>query len=118
MRISDWSSDVCSSDLPSWRRPAPASERNRPMSVAGRIERLRLDTRRAIAKNMRVLQDQRRAAIRDGDVGEVARLQELIRALRRISRSEEHTSELQSIMRISYAVFCLQKKKTKSNTNK
>src|SRR3546814_15713557 len=53
------------------------------MSVAGRIERLRLDTRRAIAKNMRVLQDQRRAAIRDGDVGEVARLQELIRALRR-----------------------------------
>src|SRR3546814_9410165 len=123
------------------------------MSVAGRIERLRLDTRRAIAKNMRVLQDQRRAAIRDGDVGEVARLQELIRALRRqrndlsfralreledsvdlrliiddlqkatkalhdeadniktVARSEEHTSELQSLMRTSYAVFCLKKKK-------
>src|SRR3546814_2047337 len=32
------------------------------------------------------------------------------------SRSEEHTSELQSLMRISYAVFCL-KKKTKKNTN-
>src|SRR3546814_7685165 len=31
-------------------------------------------------------------------------------------RSEEHTSELQSLMRISYAVFCLKKKKTKSNT--
>src|SRR3546814_6332492 len=107
---------------------------------------------------MRVLQDQRRAAIRDGDVGEVARLQELIRALRRQrndlsfralreledsvdlrliiddlqkatkalhdeadniktvaealeKRSEEHTSELQSLMRISYAVFCLKKKK-------
>src|SRR3546814_3972683 len=30
-------------------------------------------------------------------------------------RSEEHTSELQSLMRISYAVFCLQKKKTKNN---
>src|SRR3546814_3967970 len=30
-------------------------------------------------------------------------------------RSEEHTSELQSLMRISYAVFCLKKKKTKSN---
>src|SRR3546814_6976480 len=29
-----------------------------------------------------------------------------------VSRSEEHTSELQSLMRISYAVFCLQKKKT------
>src|SRR3546814_5571414 len=37
------------------------------------------------------------------------------------SRSEEHTSELQSLMRISYAVFCLKKKKVKSNddhTNK
>src|SRR3546814_1640446 len=33
-----------------------------------------------------------------------------------VSRSEEHTSELQSLMRISYAVFCLQKKKTKSST--
>src|SRR3546814_9872316 len=31
-------------------------------------------------------------------------------------RSEEHTSELQSLMRISYAVFCLKKKKTKHNT--
>src|SRR3546814_7966491 len=32
-------------------------------------------------------------------------------------RSEEHTSELQSLMRISYAVFCLQKKKIKNNDN-
>src|SRR3546814_8885870 len=32
------------------------------------------------------------------------------------TRSEEHTSELQSLMRISYAVFCLKKKKTKKNT--
>src|SRR3546814_4447545 len=32
-------------------------------------------------------------------------------------RSEEHTSELQSLMRISYAVFCLKKKKTKNNTS-
>src|SRR3546814_9303861 len=34
---------------------------------------------------------------------------------RRTIRSEEHTSELQSLMRISYAVFCLQKKKTNNN---
>src|SRR3546814_6552210 len=34
---------------------------------------------------------------------------------RRGRRSEEHTSELQSLMRISYAVFCLKKKKTKNN---
>src|SRR3546814_8256149 len=32
-----------------------------------------------------------------------------------VSRSEEHTSELQSLMRISYAVFCLQKKKNSTN---
>src|SRR3546814_2684831 len=35
---------------------------------------------------------------------------------RRCRRSEEHTSELQSLMRISYAVFCLKKKKQKNNT--
>src|SRR3546814_10739701 len=34
------------------------------------------------------------------------------------SRSEEHTSELQSLMRISYAVFCLKKKKRKQYTNR
>src|SRR3546814_4502156 len=37
---------------------------------------------------------------------------------RRAKRSEEHTSELQSLMRISYAVFCLKKKKKDTNTNK
>src|SRR3546814_5336721 len=36
-------------------------------------------------------------------------------ALEHAFRSEEHTSELQSLMRISYAVFCLKKKKTKQN---
>lgn len=53
------------------------------MSVAGRIERLRLDARKAISKNMRVLQDQRKAAIQDGDAVEVNKLQEMIRTLRR-----------------------------------
>src|SRR3546814_7024930 len=37
---------------------------------------------------------------------------------RRQGRSEEHTSELQSLMRISYAVFCLKKKKNKDRTKK
>src|SRR3546814_4578639 len=37
---------------------------------------------------------------------------------RKPGRSEEHTSELQSLMRISYAVFCLKKKKNPSNTNR
>src|SRR3546814_7105706 len=35
----------------------------------------------------------------------------------RLTRSEEHTSELQSLMRISYAVFCLKKKKNKHSTH-
>src|SRR3546814_4695670 len=39
------------------------------------------------------------------------------RAPRSRARSEEHTSELQSLMRISYAVFCLKKKKQKKTTN-
>src|SRR3546814_5963664 len=39
----------------------------------------------------------------------------LPRKSRRWKRSEEHTSELQSLMRISYAVFCLKKKKNKKN---
>src|SRR3546814_4505932 len=38
--------------------------------------------------------------------------------LHRLERSEEHTSELQSLMRISYAVFCLKKKNTRNNTTK
>src|SRR3546814_6553874 len=39
-----------------------------------------------------------------------------LRPLRRQQRSEEHTSELQSLMRISYAVFCLKKKKKQKKT--
>src|SRR3546814_5043226 len=38
-----------------------------------------------------------------------------VRIIARLSRSEEHTSELQSLMRHSYAVFCLNKKKTTKN---
>src|SRR3546814_10709679 len=36
----------------------------------------------------------------------------------RVNRSEEHTSELQSLMRISYAVFCLKKNKSRNNTKR
>src|SRR3546814_6814968 len=46
---------------------------------------------------------------RVGELGEAARNLGL--------RSEEHTSELQSLMRISYAVFCLKKKKQQTNTS-
>src|SRR3546814_7336188 len=57
-----------------------------------------------------------------GEEVEAGRALDLVRIIdghlveKRIHRSEEHTSELQSLMRISYAVFCLKKKNTKYNT--
>src|SRR3546814_8295659 len=54
--------------------------------------------------------------LEDDDVMIVIMRQKALRARRRDIRSEEHTSELQSLMRISYAVFCL-KKKTNITTN-
>src|SRR3546814_5144775 len=50
--------------------------------------------------------------VKAGDVVKV-RVVEVDVKRKRIGRSEEHTSELQSLMRISYAVFCLKKKRTK-----
>src|SRR3546814_5867593 len=47
----------------------------------------------------------------------VAEHEEMLAALTARDRSEEHTSELQSLMRISYAVFCLKKKKHTNHTN-
>src|SRR3546814_2327119 len=51
---------------------------------------------------------------------EVCRLAQVIRHVRKLRRrrSEEHTSELQSLMRISYAVFCLKKKSIEYTTSK
>src|SRR3546814_3411850 len=105
MRISDVSSDVCSSDLPHGvRRAHLAVERFRfvelqPVPARGRVRRVR---------------HRRRRGRRGGD--DLLRLCRLPRGLDRgrgnQERSEEHTSELQSLMRISYAVFCLKKKKS------
>src|SRR3546814_4880033 len=111
MRISDWSSDVCSSDL-----PVDLSRRTRD---GGRRHLARR------ARRQLVLRDRRH---RDDVVWRVAgratsrRCVAVLAGARRhggLDRSEEHTSELQSLMRISYAVFCLKKKKTQnSNTMK
>src|SRR3546814_6832651 len=69
----------------------------------------------------------RRAARIAGDHDEVARAQRLVGELQPVlglvrhvvlGRSEEHTSELQSLMRISYAVFCLKKKKKTTQTKR
>src|SRR3546814_5728982 len=94
MRISDWSSDVCSSDL-------TPQARSRTASVPSAAPR-----RRAWRGNRREPQPPAHRDIRE-------RGPECPdRPMRRFAgRSEEHTSELQSLMRISYAVFCLKKKK-------
>src|SRR3546814_8421537 len=108
MRISDWSSDVCSSDLHHVRLLARGHELHARRAL---LRQLQVDPRRREV-------DQLAGAV-DGQVHRVL-LAELLQLLRvrafdpaRDRRSEEHTSELQSLMRISYAVFCLKKKKKK-----
>src|SRR3546814_9395342 len=120
MRISDWSSDVCSSDLEVTERSAEAKG--------------------SVLMQPATLGMIRDGGVKKGDVLSVARLAGIMGAKRTPDliplchplaltsvkveltldeersavdiRSEEHTSELQSLMRISYAVFCLKKKNT------
>src|SRR3546814_2863357 len=110
MRISDWSSDVCSSDLlygpgllscvlrqrgmdgPAWRRAADRP--GRPQSLFQGTDRKARDQCRGVPRGRvqiggRALYAQRSVA----------------------GRSEEHTYDIQSLMRISYDVFCCKKKK-------
>src|SRR3546814_4998089 len=115
MRISDWSSDVCSSDLAADRAAGMAPHafpellRHRGDDFAGKAPR----ARKALFKNIVLveqLQPEMGVLRRQADIVDTRRRREM---LRRVHRSEEHTSELQSLMRISYAVFCLKKKKKK-----
>src|SRR3546814_8926498 len=106
MRISDWSSDVCSSDLHrhsqcprcEWPHRAgigiPAA---RAVPAARRRRGLPRDRLPAVRRRQHQRCDR---GLWQGDATATP-------------RSEEHTSELQSLMRISYAVFCLKKKNTK-----
>src|SRR3546814_1099768 len=125
MRISDWSSDVCSSDLPLRHRiHAPGAEAARIAALFADAAHLRVgQVRRAVHRIDRA------AALLADVVQPVARLaaagagRVVQRRLVAVDiqfavvhgaadekcRSEEHTSELQSLMRISYAGFCLKK---------
>src|SRR3546814_4518612 len=171
MRISDWSSDVCSSDLCSasrWRACGP-SARRRPRSTCSKARTSTISkscastiaatTRRCSAKRCtarseccdggeKPLPSDPEGAVEAGDgesgwfrddvvrpraldhhagrpVGGTDRADRCNRRFHRragpvagaVDRSEEHTSELQSLMRISYAVFCLKKKKNNNNIN-
>src|SRR3546814_10735208 len=106
MRISDWSSDVCSSDLHvhicrrgslcglirdcGEGKPMRICRPHRPLTFGWLFDGLTCAGR------------QRQA---DSESKQLAHIRSL-----KLWRSEEHTSELQSLMRISYAVFCLKKK--------
>src|SRR3546814_1284875 len=131
MRISDWSSDVCSSDLIPQAGRVPVALR--PI-YERRIEQFLLD-KRFIGCGGLIVDDDMRVAVAALACLLVLREDEaLFPAMHSVllypdallvqhdepdefglvndDRSEEHTSELQSLMRISYAVFCLKKKKT------
>src|SRR3546814_2070354 len=107
MRISDWSSDVCSSDLAMMRRMLMCDVR-----VFGSILLIRFDF--IDRKNVRECSEVRKADGSQNSSRVISPSKDVIRmsmSSRKIKyRSEEHTSELQSLMRISYAVFCLKKK--------
>src|SRR3546814_1398493 len=121
MRISDWSSDVCSSDLVVYPRgvrlvflhPVRYSETaNDAAKLAGAILIRLLGTGRVADGALARLH----AASPNRSAGRVPFGVSATKCPD--SRSEEHTSELQSLMRISYAVFCLKKKKTQTYMHK
>src|SRR3546814_2695764 len=103
MRISDWSSDVCSSDLT--EIAVILAQRNvsladQPMAIIDQLAKLE-----KILPTQTVRSEEQIAYQHFSTPMNLAWLVS--------HRSEEHTSELQSLMRISYAVFCLKKKKEK-----
>src|SRR3546814_3920656 len=131
MRISDWSSDVCSSDLkgaPKNVAPRIGLGESAPAINVEKVTLVYEDGSRIVMPtepsqityyaHKTVLQDGRTLADLIGQVpfgpmelGEGrSETLKLNPAQRMKPRSEEHTSELQSLMRTSYAVFCLKKK--------
>src|SRR3546814_3982700 len=138
MRISDWSSDVCSSD-----RAAGDGEHRRldlvypvaalkphTLSLTGKVHTKSAEPepewRNGITRAVMTVKFPVRSVLAEPVIS-LARLMELkegdvipisfgpeVPVM--IGRSEEHTSELQSLMRISYAVFCLKKKRDNAST--
>src|SRR3546814_2263109 len=135
MRISDWSSDVCSSDLgrgviavdvaeialPVDQRVAHREVLGQPhQGVIDRCVAMRVELAHDVADHARRLLERRpwiepelphreqQAPV--NRLQTVAYVRKRARHDGRQRRSEAHTSELQSLMRISYAVFCLKKK--------
>src|SRR3546814_6599789 len=121
MRISDWSSDVCSSDLneadePKFTQPVlykaiekhanPREIYNKKLLEQGSVD---ANLAKEMEKDFRkLLQERLDDSKEDKNLTQDNPMY----------RSEEHTSELQSLMRISYAVFCLKKKTDKKYNNR
>src|SRR3546814_5771373 len=97
MRISDWSSDVCSSDLIFGTQ----------YSMRIWVDPLKLRSYNLTIADVSTAVSAQNAQVSAGQIGQLPASKE---------RSEEHTSELQSLMRISYAVFCLKKKNSIEST--
>src|SRR3546814_2317947 len=118
MRIGDWSSDVCSSDLGVGARPfVPEPDQQ----VGGEADALPPEEHlhEVVGRHQHQHEEGEQA-----EIGEEARLVGVVRHVADgvdvhhggdAGRSEEHTSELQSLMRMSYAVFCLNKKNLSMN---
>src|SRR3546814_2246578 len=119
MRISDWSSDVCSSDLVDW---AAGHLRRHHGAVPEVHAEEREQLRQAAFADLDAVVEIVQQGVSFGvqpDVPDPALVGDLLHRLngdanvvevRDPARSEEHTSELQSLMRTSYAVFCLKNK--------
>src|SRR3546814_6822338 len=126
MRISDCSSDLCSSDLFAVLDEQQCVHHQRRHSVEIRIDG-RWVARGVVKPPVRIAQRQARSRFlfigrKSADLPEGRHCRRLpglcgdmiaplLQRVEIMGRSEEHTSELQSLMRISYAVFCLKKKK-------
>src|SRR3546814_8359808 len=112
MRISDWSSDVCSSDLLAYGPPLRTRD-TLPTDVPAALATSRIVGRRVIQLAFSTITADRPSL----DARPAMECPWGQASPKAFHRSEEHTSELQSLMRISYAVFCLKKKKPPHQTN-
>src|SRR3546814_5834585 len=133
MRISDWSSDVCSSDLYWYRlryagehdryQPLPYRTRTAPAGPAkfrvafGSCCRIQFDQAQRIWNAVRALEPDMFLWLGDNIYADSDQPDALVDLYARGRRSAEHTSELQSLMRNSYAVFCLNKKLKHNKTD-
>src|SRR3546814_4538052 len=112
MRISDWSSDVCSSDLDSPPTSAPTRSGGATLPTDFGVALGDAGFLAMMISSSVGVGTGRTAGIAPGTQPPRGGGHE-----GRTHRSEEHTSELQSLMRISYAVFCLKKKKNRTRIN-